>query len=134
MRALIDAIEGGALGPIRHVLHVGIGGSALGPDLLIDALGREEDRYDVAIVSNVDGAALEEAFAWFDHAAPLLVIASTPFTTPATLLNATSVLQWMGAVGVDDTYGKCLDRRTDGQEFVCLGRLRWSASQYKRTK
>src|SRR3546814_6715803 len=33
MRALIDAIEGGALGPIRHVLHVGIGGSALGPDL-----------------------------------------------------------------------------------------------------
>src|SRR3546814_10862557 len=81
MRALIDAIEGGALGPIRHVLHVGIGGSALGPDLLIDALGREEDRYDVAIVSNVDGAALEEAFARFDPAATLLVIASKTFTT-----------------------------------------------------
>src|SRR3546814_17166215 len=71
MRALIDAIEGGALGPIRHVLHVGIGGSALGPDLLIDALGREEDRYDVAIVSNVDGAAPEEAFARFDPAAKI---------------------------------------------------------------
>ncbi|RZM31390.1 MAG: glucose-6-phosphate isomerase, partial [Sphingomonas sp.] len=46
MRALIDAIEGGALGEIRHVLHVGIGGSALGPDLLVDALGRESGRYD----------------------------------------------------------------------------------------
>ena len=52
MRALIDAIEGEALGPIRHVLHVGIGGSALGPDLLIDALGREDSRYDVML----DGA------------------------------------------------------------------------------
>ncbi|RIA37221.1 glucose-6-phosphate isomerase [Hephaestia caeni] len=106
MRALIDAIEGGALGPIRHVLHVGIGGSALGPDLLIDALGRDEDRYDVAIVSNVDGAALEEAFARFDPATTLLVIASKTFTTTETMLNATSVLQWMAEGGVDDPYGK----------------------------
>ncbi len=106
MRALIDAIEGGALGPIRHVLHVGIGGSALGPNLLIDALGREEDRYDVAIVSNVDGAALEEAFARFDPAATLLVVASKTFTTTETMLNATSVLQWMAEGGVDDPYGK----------------------------
>jgi len=59
MRALIDAIEAGAFGPVRHILHIGIGGSALGPDFLIDALGRDAGRYDVAIVSSVDGAALE---------------------------------------------------------------------------
>jgi glucose-6-phosphate isomerase len=41
MRALIDAIEAGAFGEIRHVLHIGIGGSRLGPDFLIDALGRD---------------------------------------------------------------------------------------------
>ena len=45
MRAMLDAIEAGALGEIRHVLHIGIGGSALGPDLLIDALGRDSERY-----------------------------------------------------------------------------------------
>ncbi|MGE5722580.1 MAG: glucose-6-phosphate isomerase, partial [Sphingomonadales bacterium] len=50
MRALIDAIEAEAFGPVRHILHIGIGGSALGPDLLVDALGREAGRYDVAIV------------------------------------------------------------------------------------
>ena len=50
MRGLIDAIEAEALGPIRHILHIGIGGSALGPELLIDALGREGGRYDVALV------------------------------------------------------------------------------------
>lgn len=57
MRALIDAIEAGALGEIAHILHIGIGGSALGPDFLIDALGRDAGRYDARVVSNVDGAA-----------------------------------------------------------------------------
>src|SRR3546814_3678336 len=60
MRALIDAVEAEAFGPVRHILHVGIGGSALGPHLLIDALGRQAGRYDVAVVSNVDGARSEE--------------------------------------------------------------------------
>lgn len=58
MRTLIDAIEADALGPVRHILHVGIGGSALGPQLLVDSLGRDDKRYDVGIVANVDGVAL----------------------------------------------------------------------------
>ena len=108
MRALIDAIEGGALGDMRHVLHVGIGGSALGPDLLVDALGREEKHYDVAIVSNVDGVALEDAFARFDPHATLLVVASKTFTTTETILNATSTLEWMTEHGVADPYGRVI--------------------------
>jgi glucose-6-phosphate isomerase len=106
MRALIDAIEAGALGEIRHVLHIGIGGSALGPDLLIDALGRDIGRYDVAIVSNVDGAALEEATSRFDPNATLLVVASKTFTTTETMLNAASALTWMAEAGVEDPYGR----------------------------
>ena len=106
MRALIDAIEAEALGPIRNILHVGIGGSALGPDLLVDALGRESNRYDVAIVSNVDGLALEEAFRRFDPSATLLAIASKTFTTTETMLNAESVIEWMQAGGVEDPYGR----------------------------
>ncbi len=108
MRSLIDAIEAGALGPVRHILHVGIGGSALGPDLLVDALGREEKRYDVAIVSNIDGVALEDVFARFDPAATLLVIASKTFTTTETMTNATSVLQWMTEHEVADPYGQVI--------------------------
>jgi glucose-6-phosphate isomerase len=108
MRTLIDAIEAGALGEVRHVLHVGIGGSALGPHLLIDALGREDKRYDVAIVSNVDGTALEDVFDRFDPAATLLVIASKTFTTTETMLNADSVLGWMTEHGVEDPYGRVI--------------------------
>ncbi|MEH3121432.1 MAG: glucose-6-phosphate isomerase [Sphingomonas phyllosphaerae] len=108
MRAVIDAIEADAFGPIRSVLHVGIGGSALGPHLLIDALGRDSDRYDVAIVSNVDGMALEDVFDRFDPATTLLVVASKTFTTTETMMNAESVIAWMSGAGVEDPYGRVI--------------------------
>lgn len=108
MRMLVDAIEAGAFGEIRHLLHIGIGGSALGPDLLIDALGRQGSRYDVAVVSNVDGAALDEAFAKFDPAHTLVAVASKTFTTTETLLNAASALQWLEEGGVDDPTGRVI--------------------------
>jgi glucose-6-phosphate isomerase len=105
-RALIEAIEAGALGEIKHILHLGIGGSALGPDLLVDALGRDSHRYDVAVVSNVDGNALKEACARFDPHKTLLVIASKTFTTSETLLNAESALNWMVEAGVEDAQSR----------------------------
>jgi glucose-6-phosphate isomerase len=108
MRALIDAIEGDALGPVRHILHIGIGGSALGPNLVFDALGRDSDRYDVAIVSNVDGVALEEAFARFDPAATIIAIASKTFTTTETMLNAASALRWLEEDGIADPLGRVI--------------------------
>lgn len=108
MRQVIDAIEADAFGPVRHILHVGIGGSALGPDLIFDALGRDEDKYDVAIVSNVDGVAMEEAVKGFDPAATLLVVASKTFTTTETMLNAASAMAWMAEGGVDDPYGRVI--------------------------
>ncbi|NIJ36682.1 glucose-6-phosphate isomerase [Sphingopyxis panaciterrae] len=108
MRMLIDAIEAGAFGEIRHLLHIGIGGSALGPDLLVDALGRDSSRYDVAVVSNVDGAALSEAFAKFSPEHTLVAVASKTFTTTETLLNAASALQWLEEGGVDDPIGRVI--------------------------
>ena len=106
MRTLIDAIEAGALGEIRYVLHPGIGGSALGPNLLVDALGRGADRYEVAVVSNVDGMALEDVFNRFDPKTTLLAVASKTFTTTETMLNADSVIAWMQEAGVEDPYGR----------------------------
>ena len=67
-RSLLDAIEGEAFGAIESVLHIGIGGSALGPALIIDALGRDSDRYAVSVLSNIDGEAFDEAVASFNPA------------------------------------------------------------------
>jgi glucose-6-phosphate isomerase len=121
MRALIDAIEAEAFGPVRHILHIGIGGSALGPELLIDALGRGAGRYEARVVANVDGAALEQALADFDPAAALIVIASKTFTTGETLLNARSALEWMAQAGVDDPYGRAVALTADPEKAIEFG-------------
>ncbi|CAA9540154.1 MAG: Glucose-6-phosphate isomerase [uncultured Sphingosinicella sp.] len=121
MRALIDAIEAGAFGDIAHVLHIGIGGSALGPEFLIDALGRDAGRYDMAVVSNVDGAALEEALSRFDPTATLIVIASKTFTTSETMLNANSALDWLEEGGVDDPYGRVIALTASPEKAIEFG-------------
>lgn len=121
MRTLVDAIEAEAFGSVRHILHVGIGGSALGPELIVDALGRGTGRYDTAIVSNVDGAALAEAIAGFDPHATLLVIASKTFTTSETMLNARSTLQWMDEAGVTDPYGKVVALTASPEKAIDFG-------------
>ncbi|WP_373488284.1 glucose-6-phosphate isomerase [Blastomonas sp.] len=106
MAALVSAIDEGVFGDIKHVLHIGIGGSALGPKLIVDALARDGDRYDIAVVSNVDGAALSEAVSRFDPSRTLVAIASKTFTTTETLLNANSAIEWLRASGVEDPYGR----------------------------
>ncbi len=108
MRGLIEAIDAGAMGEIKHVLHIGIGGSALGPKLLIDALGRDDMRYDVKVVSNVDATALTEAIKGFDPHKTIIAVASKTFTTTETLMNASSALQWMAEAGVVDPEGRII--------------------------
>src|SRR5438445_8019694 len=85
MRGLVDAIEAGAFGDVTGILHIGIGGSVLGPDLLVDALGRRSSPLSVRFLSNIDGAAFDEAVKPLDPATTLVVAASKTFTTLETL-------------------------------------------------
>ena len=108
MRSLIDAIESGAFGDVHSLLHIGIGGSALGPELLLDALGRNLGGYGVSILSNVDGQAFEDAVDPLDPDTTLIVAASKTFTTSETLLNLNSALRWLSEAGVDDPFGRVI--------------------------
>ncbi|QTD56283.1 glucose-6-phosphate isomerase [Parasphingorhabdus cellanae] len=106
MQGLVQAIEAGALGEIEHIIHLGIGGSALGPELLLKALKIGDEKYETAVISNIDGCALEPVLERFDAHKTLLVIASKSFTTAETFLNARSVTDWMTEQGVSDPFGK----------------------------
>lgn len=121
MGMLVDAIHQGALGDIKHLIHVGIGGSALGPALAVDALAREGALIDVHVVSNIDGCALEEAFAGCDPARTLLAVASKTFTTIETMTNAQSVLDWMAGNGVADPSGRVIALTADPDRAVAWG-------------
>jgi glucose-6-phosphate isomerase len=106
MAALVGAIHQGALGEVRHLIHIGIGGSALGPALAIDALARDAALVKVHVVSNIDGCALEAAMAACDPATTLIAVASKTFTTIETMTNAQSALAWLTDNGVADPYGR----------------------------
>ena len=108
MRALVDAIEAGAFGDVSGILHIGIGGSVLGPHLLVDALADEGLRLDVSFLSNIDGQAFEDAVAVLDPGTTLVVAASKTFMTAETMANLDAAIGWLRDAGVDDPYGRVI--------------------------
>ena len=90
--------RGGATGtPIQAIVHLGIGGSDLGPRLVCDALPGPPSGIDVAFVSNVDPADLQRALAGRNPATTLFIVASKTFTTQETLANAAAARRWIAA-------------------------------------
>src|SRR6185312_7740425 len=108
MRALVDAIEGGAFGAVTGILHIGIGGSVLGPALLVDALGRRASTLTVRFLSNIDGAAFDDAVKPLDPATTLVVAASKTFSTLETLTNLEAARAWLRAAGIADPDGRVI--------------------------
>jgi glucose-6-phosphate isomerase len=108
MRAMIDAIEAGAFGEVRHILHVGIGGSALGPDFVIDALGRDAGRYDAKVVSNVDAARSRRHWPTSIPRRRSIAVASKTYTTMETMLNAPLRSRLVEQGGVEAPYGRVI--------------------------
>ena len=108
MRALVDAVEAGAFGAVTGVLHIGIGGSVLGPALLVDALGRRSANINVRFLSNIDGAAFDDAVKPLDPATTLVVAASKTFTTLETLANLDAARSWLRDAGVEDPDGRMI--------------------------
>ena len=121
MKLLVEAIHDGALGEVKHLIHVGIGGSALGPALAVDALARDLALVDVHVVSNIDGVALEEAFAACDPATTLIAVASKTFTTIETMTNAKSALRWLEENGVPDPTGRVIALTASPEKAVEWG-------------
>ena len=107
-RALVDAVEGGAFGDITGILHIGIGGSLLGPALLVDALGRRSAKLDVRFLSNIDGQAVDDAVKALDPTTTLVVVVSKTFTTAETLDNMGAALDWLRSAGISDPHGRVI--------------------------
>jgi glucose-6-phosphate isomerase len=77
------------------VVHIGIGGSNLGPELAVQALGtRHRSGLRCHFVANVDGAAFAAAVTDLDPASTLFVVVSKSFSTLETRVNAESARSW----------------------------------------
>jgi glucose-6-phosphate isomerase len=79
-------------------VHLGTGGSDLGPRLLVDALGQGSG-LEVRFAANLDPLDLARALEGADPASTLVVAVSKTFTTQETLANARAAKAWLGGRG-----------------------------------
>ncbi|MCC7268631.1 MAG: glucose-6-phosphate isomerase [Caulobacteraceae bacterium] len=90
-------IRGVGARPFTAIVHIGIGGSDLGPRLVWEALRPRDPAIDLRFVANVDPAEIELALAGLDPARTLVVAVSKSFTTQETLANAGIARAWLRA-------------------------------------
>ena len=93
--SVIDGSHKGFTGKsITDVVNIGIGGSDLGPVMVVDALAYYKNQLKVHFVSNVDGDHINEVLKDLNPETTLFVIVSKSFTTQETLANATTAKKW----------------------------------------
>ena len=100
MRAFASRLEDGQWRgtsgrPITDVVHIGIGGSHLGPELVVDALrDHHQSRLRIHFVANIDANDLHRALQGLDPETTLFIVASKSFSTLETKVNALTARSW----------------------------------------
>ncbi|MDA8847693.1 glucose-6-phosphate isomerase [Flavobacteriaceae bacterium] len=88
------------------VVNIGIGGSDLGPAMVVDSLSFYGNHLRPHYVSNVDGDHVNEILKFLDPETTLFVIVSKTFTTQETLSNATTIKDWFLKHGTQSDVAK----------------------------
>ena len=92
---------------IASVVHGGIGGSHLGPQLACEALAHEADGPQLRFLSNVDPDSFARATAGLDPRTTLAIVASKSWHTTETARNAQALRRWFAGAGIE---GEALQR------------------------
>ena len=79
---------------ITDVVNIGIGGSDLGPKMLVEALDFYRNHLKTHFISNIDGDALYKTLKEINPETTLFIIVSKTFTTIETMTNARSIKKW----------------------------------------
>jgi len=76
------------------VVNIGIGGSDLGPNMVVEGLHYYKNHLKTHFVSNIDGDHVAEILKELDPETTLFVIVSKTFTTQETLTNSETIKKW----------------------------------------
>jgi glucose-6-phosphate isomerase len=88
------------------VVNIGIGGSDLGPAMVVESLSFYKNHLNTHFVSNVDGDHFKEVIKSLNPETTLFVIVSKTFTTQETLSNANSIRDWFLQTAPKDAVAK----------------------------
>uniref|UniRef100_UPI004049F341 glucose-6-phosphate isomerase n=1 Tax=Flavobacterium sp. TaxID=239 RepID=UPI004049F341 len=99
MKAFTDEVVSGAKKgftgkSFTDVVNIGIGGSDLGPAMVVESLQYYKNHLNLHFVSNVDGDHVQEILKKLNPETTLFVIVSKTFTTQETLTNAGTSRSW----------------------------------------
>ncbi len=98
-----EAVRDTAASGIRDVVNIGIGGSDLGPQMVVPALAAfAHPSLRLHFVSNVDGHDIAAVLRKVKPAETLFIVASKTFTTQETIANAHAARAWFLAQGGSD--------------------------------
>lgn len=105
--AIISGERKGFTGkPFTDIVNIGIGGSDLGPAMVVEALQFYKNHLNVHFVSNVDGDHVNEIIKKINPETTLFVIVSKTFTTQETLSNAETIRAWFLQSATQDDVAK----------------------------
>ncbi len=79
---------------ITDVVNIGIGGSDLGGDMVVEALKHYRNHLKLHFVSNIDGDHIWETLNLLNPETTLFVVVSKTFTTQETITNAETIKNW----------------------------------------
>lgn len=79
---------------ITDVVNIGIGGSHLGPEMVVEALKHYQNHLKIHFIANIDGDAVAETLKILNPETTLFIVVSKSFTTQETLTNAAIVRNW----------------------------------------
>ncbi|NNL81148.1 MAG: glucose-6-phosphate isomerase [Flavobacteriaceae bacterium] len=88
------SLKGSSGKTFTDVVNIGIGGSDLGPAMVVDSLKYYQNNLKPHFVSNVDGDQVAELLKDLDPETTLFIIVSKTFTTQETLTNANTIRSW----------------------------------------
>lgn len=80
--------------PFTDVVNIGIGGSDLGPAMVVEALQFYKNHLKLHFISNIDGDQIAELLQKINPETTLFVIVSKTFTTEETITNAQTIKDW----------------------------------------
>ena len=87
---------------VRSIIHVGIGGSVLGTQLLYEALKSLTNEIKIHFVSNIDGHQLMTVLAQCEPSETIVIGVSKTFTTQETKQNLNSISDWYEQAEITD--------------------------------
>ena len=103
MLEFAEAVRDTTSSGIRHVVNIGIGGSDLGPQMVVPALDAfAHPGITMHFVSNVDGHDIAPVLRRLKPEQTLFIIASKTFTTQETMANAAVARDWFVSHGGSD--------------------------------